>query len=129
MFYNTALFQRAGKKTPTEYYKEGNWTWDTFRSLAKQMTDAQNGIYGFATDLDYFFPLSVGEDVIKFKNGKAELNLVNNQKYIAAHNFFTDMINKDKSAYPTHWQANEQFTSGKCAMVLQIGRASCRERV
>ena len=121
MFYNTALFQRAGKKTPTEYYKEGNWTWDTFRSLAKQMTDAQNGIYGFATDLDYFFPLSVGEDVIKFKNGKAELNLVNNQKYIAAHNFFTDMINKDKSAYPTHWQANEQFTSGKCAMVLPNG--------
>lgn len=44
------------------------------------MTDAQNGIYGFATDLDYFFPLSVGEDVIKFKNGKAELNLVNNPK-------------------------------------------------
>lgn len=43
----------------------------------------------------------MGEDVIKFKNGKAELNLVNNQKYIAAHNFFTDMINKDKSAYPT----------------------------
>ena len=121
MFYNTALFQRAGQKTPLEYYKEGNWTWDTLRAVAKQMTDTQNGIYGFATDLDFFFPLSVGQDVIKFVNGKAELNLVNNQKYIDAHNFCTDMINKDKSTYPTHWAANEQFTSGKCAMVLPNG--------
>lgn len=128
LFYNTAMFQRAGEKTPTQYYKEGNWTWDTFRAVAKKMTDKQNEIYGFATNGDEMFPLSVGEDIIKFVNGQPKLNLVNNKKYIDAHQFMVDMIVKDKSMYPVRWVANEQFTSGKCAMVLPNGdfRTICK---
>jgi multiple sugar transport system substrate-binding protein len=38
MFYQIEEFQKAGVKTPYEYWKEGNWTWDTVADLAKQLT-------------------------------------------------------------------------------------------
>ena len=116
LWYNTALFEKAGVKTPKDYYTANNWTWDTMRALAKKVTDTQNGVYGFAMDDDYFFALSCGQDVIKFTNGKAQLNLVNNQKYLSAHQFFVDMINVDKSTVPTHWIASTEFAKGKVGM-------------
>lgn len=50
--YNKTLFDQMGVKTPTEYFEEGNWTWDTFREVALSMTgdtdgDGNNDIYGF----------------------------------------------------------------------------------
>lgn len=121
MYYNTTMFKSKNEKTPKEYLKEGNWTWDTLRRVAKKMTDSQKGIYGFANDADYMFPLTAGEDVIKFVNGKPQLNLVNNKAYISAHQFFVDMINKDKSTLPTHWNANTEFFNGKVAMCYAPG--------
>ncbi len=118
LWYNTALFQRIGEKTPEDYYKEGNWTWSTLRSLAKKMTDSQNGIYGFATDTDYIFSLSMGADVIKFANGKASLNLKGNQTYMDGHQILIDMINVDKSTVPEHWVAHTEFAKGKVAMAF-----------
>lgn len=116
LFFNTAMFERAGEKTPAKYFEEGNWTWATLRRVAKKMTDSQNGIYGLAMEDDWIFPLSVGEDVIKISNGKPKLNLRGNQAYIDAHQVFIDMINVDKSTNPTHWTAVESFSNGKAAM-------------
>ncbi|HEX4444169.1 MAG TPA: sugar ABC transporter substrate-binding protein [Galbitalea sp.] len=41
IYYNTALFQKAGIPAPT-----GDWTWDQFQAVAKQLTT--NGTYGYA---------------------------------------------------------------------------------
>lgn len=118
LYYNTALFERVGEKTPDQYLAEGNWTWATLRKVAKKLTDAQNGIYGFATDADYYFSLCMGEDVIKFENGVAKLNLKGNQEYMDAHQILVDMINVDKSTVPTHWIAHTEFAKGTVGMAF-----------
>jgi len=40
-FYNVDEFKKQGLKTPYEYWKEGNWTWDTAMQLAKQLTSGE----------------------------------------------------------------------------------------
>ena len=50
--YNKTLFEQNGVKTPMEYFEEGNWTWETFRDVALEMTgdtdgDGVNDVYGF----------------------------------------------------------------------------------
>jgi multiple sugar transport system substrate-binding protein len=37
-FYNEDLFKKAKAKTPTEYWKEGKWTWEAYRTAAAQLT-------------------------------------------------------------------------------------------
>lgn len=36
-FYNKALFEENGFKTPEEYYAEGNWTWATLEKVLKDI--------------------------------------------------------------------------------------------
>ncbi len=116
LLYNTAIFEKAGEKTPDKYLEEGKWDWATLRKVAKRLTDAQNGIYGFATDLDWYFSQCMGQDVIKFENGTAKLNLKGNQEYMDAHQILIDMINVDKSTVPQHWVAHTEFAKGTVAM-------------
>jgi multiple sugar transport system substrate-binding protein len=40
-FYQIETFQEKGLKTPYEYWKEGNWTWDTAAELAAQLTSGE----------------------------------------------------------------------------------------
>lgn len=40
VYYNKTLFNSAGLKTPQEYYDEGNWTYETFKKVAKDVTSA-----------------------------------------------------------------------------------------
>src|SRR5215204_3869727 len=40
-FYQIEAFQEKGLKTPYEYWKEGNWTWDTAAELASQLTTGE----------------------------------------------------------------------------------------
>jgi multiple sugar transport system substrate-binding protein len=37
-FYSIDRFKQAQLKTPTEYWREGKWTWETYRELAAQLT-------------------------------------------------------------------------------------------
>jgi multiple sugar transport system substrate-binding protein len=45
-YYNKDLFKAKGLKTPIEYVKENNWTYDTMLDLAKAIKDPDNGVYG-----------------------------------------------------------------------------------
>lgn len=47
VYYNKELFDNAGVAYPTT-----DWTWDDYVSIAKQLTDADNGVYGTALQLD-----------------------------------------------------------------------------
>ncbi len=40
-YYNVDEFTRLGLKTPYQYWKDGNWTWDTAADLAKQLTSGE----------------------------------------------------------------------------------------
>ncbi len=39
-YYNKSLFNTAGIKTPQEYYDEGQWTYENFKKVAKDVTAA-----------------------------------------------------------------------------------------
>ncbi len=41
--YNETLFENYGAKTPLEYYKEGNWTWDTMEACFEAVTKDIDG--------------------------------------------------------------------------------------
>ena len=41
--YNRTLFEELGVKTPKEYFLEGNWNWDTFRTVLQEITRDTDG--------------------------------------------------------------------------------------
>ncbi len=41
--YWPSLFEEEGLKTPLEYYKEGNWTWEVMVDLAQKLTKDKDG--------------------------------------------------------------------------------------
>jgi len=45
--YNPTVIEQAGAEVPSD-----DWTWDDYVEIAKQLTDADNGVYGTALQLD-----------------------------------------------------------------------------
>ena len=118
IYYNADMFEEYGEKTPLEYYNEGKWNWNTFRTTAANMTDVQNGkvkTYGFGTDNEAIFMLSAGTDAITFKNGIPKLN-VDDPKFTSSLDFFYKMCNTDKSVYAERWLNFDAFLEKKTAM-------------
>jgi len=116
LWYNKTMFDQKGEKYPSKYFEEGNWTWDTFKQVAKRMTDSSKGVWGFTTDIDWYFPLAMGQDILRFQNGKAVLNVVGNNKFVQGYQFLLDMILVDKSTRQEHWYSYDVFADGKAAM-------------
>ena len=48
VYFNRALFQKQGLKTPDQYEREGNWTFDTYLDLSRKLTTgtAESKVYG-----------------------------------------------------------------------------------
>lgn len=51
IYYNKLMFQNAGLEDPMELWKKGEWTWDKFVSIGKEVTDVANNI-GFLSAVD-----------------------------------------------------------------------------
>lgn len=45
-FYNKTLVEKAGLKTPTDLYRDGEWTPDILFEYAQKLADPDNGVYG-----------------------------------------------------------------------------------
>ncbi len=48
LYYNTAIFEELGLKSPQTYYDEGKWTWDTFKELSQKVVES--GKKGYTLD-------------------------------------------------------------------------------
>jgi multiple sugar transport system substrate-binding protein len=46
LFYNKTMFQKAGRKTPTELFESGQWTVETMLDAAKALAGSTTGVYG-----------------------------------------------------------------------------------
>ncbi len=117
ILYNKTLFENNGVKTPTEYYEEGNWTWDTFREVAKEMTmdlnnDGQTDQYGFGTWYAHPFLCSAGLADYIDSDGKVTLN---NPLFTETMQFLQTLGFEDKS-YVTN---GGSFTEGSLAMTAE----------
>jgi multiple sugar transport system substrate-binding protein len=123
LFYNTALFDKAGLAYPSD-----TWTWDDLKSAAQKLTDPSDSkkpVYGLCTASDAGrFPIFV------FQNGGSIMTpdfsdtTLDSPEAIAAADYYTS-FRKDKiGAVPADvgegWQGTV-FGKGQCAMVYEGG--------
>ena len=129
LLYNADLFEQAGAKTPEEYIAEGNWTWESFREVCKQIKDA-TGVWGFQTVDGAGFTTSVMQNllpIIRAYGGDAwdsEGNvMIDTDESVAAVQLFHDMVYVDQSVVPPGDESS--FYTGAAAMTVgQISRVS-----
>ena len=117
--YNKTMFENNGEKTPLEYYREGNWTWETFRQVAINMTQDQNndGVtdqYGFATWLQHLFLPTAGLSDYLDQN----INLtLSDPRFVKVANFVQQCGFRDKSFVRGTYDWEEYFANGMVAMI------------
>jgi len=116
LLYNKTMFENNGVKTPLEYYEEGNWNWNTFRDLAKEMTmdldnDGKTDQYGYGSWLyQQFFASSGYKDYI----GSDNKLVFGESAFAETLQYIQDMTFKDKSVNGGDWKT--AFCDGKVAM-------------
>lgn len=119
VFYNKKLFNEANVPLPTD-----DWTWEDFKSAAKQLTVSDKKQYGFAVrsepdtyDLQQFV-WSNGSSFIS-PDGKTIEGYMNSKETAEALQIFSDLA-KDKSALlvggKNQQSGNDLFKAGKLAM-------------
>ena len=114
---NTHMFQDAGMEIPYD-----GWTWDEFRSIAKQLTtgEGDSKVYGFATSLSpawlagWF--MSNGSDYINSDWTDSNLS---DPKALETVEFLNNLVNEDKSmpVPETTTDATSLFAAGRVAMI------------
>ena len=134
LMYNADLFEQAGCKTPEEYIAEGNWTWETFREVCKQIKD-NTGVWGFQTVDGQGYTTRVVQNllpIIRTYGGDAwdeDYNvMIDTEESIAAVQLFHDMVYVDESVVPPGDESS--FYTGAAAMTVgQISRLSNLDEV
>jgi multiple sugar transport system substrate-binding protein len=130
IYYNKDLFEKNGVKTPSEYYAEGNWTWETFRDVAKQLTmdtdgDGKNDQFGFNWwDGGYaMFVASNGKTLLSYNDDGSITSNLETDNVKEALQFVQDAYLKDK--YIDIAQDGDKFVAafknGKLAMTGEFG--------
>ena len=76
IYYNKALFAKAGLEDPMELYNANKWTWNKFVEMGRKVTDTANNVY-FGDRLFYqkHIVYSYGVPANTYKNGKYVTNL------------------------------------------------------
>lgn len=119
ILYNNTLFKNNGEKTPMEYYKEGNWNWDTFRTVAKAMTqdlnnDGKTDQYGFGSW--YLHPFICSAGLSDYIGSDNKLTFTDT-KFTNTMNFLQEMGFNDKSILTS--DPGNAFIEGKLAMCAE----------
>lgn len=117
--YNKSIFEDYSIKTPTEYEKENNWTWETFRKIMKEVVAADSSILGAVIDANAFSRsydglwVTFDPDTDKFTNISK-----GNTKIQDAYKFMLE-CKEAKLAEVTFTGTTSKFTKGEAAMALQ----------
>ncbi len=116
VWYNETLFKKYGVKTPGDYYKAGDWTWDNFRKCAKEMTSG--GVWGFAAeDFKVLTASAVDAQVVTYNAAKGTFTSnLTGAKFQNALKVTQEMIHVDKSWNPDLTYVTKQFKNRKVAM-------------
>lgn len=114
VYYNIPLLQKYGIKTPNEYVKENNWTWDT---LLKCMEDGKNaGITGGEIDVS-IFSIVYGGGPYRYDAGKnAYTNTMSSKEFKDAWNYLTSASEKGVVKLSNSWASS--LTSGYTGLVI-----------
>lgn len=125
IFYNKTLFTKNNVKLPDDYEKEGNWTWDTLRTLAKQLSrgSGANRTFGWdaaqdASNLQFYTSVPIWDNQGEMTNKDETAWLVDSEPFVQVMQWHADMYLKDKSIpMPSDLQGiSWMFRTGKLGM-------------
>ena len=132
MYYNVDMFEANGVDLPRDLYEAGEWTWENFRRVAKELTadtdnDGEEDQFGFGYwDTDY----------VSFLASNGTSNLIYNEDGTISTGYLTEADTQtmtflqecytvDKCMWPN--SGDDTFTSGwsngKLAMTLEFAYA------
>lgn len=115
IYYNKKIFSNSTKvkKTPLDYFNEGNWNWDTFYDLAEKLTefDDKGNVtqLGFLNNEFSLFAQSAGASCVSYNNGTFK-NTINTPELKAAYNL-EKKLNQNK-----YTSRSGDWKGGKVAM-------------
>lgn len=118
LFYNRAAFDAAQLAYPTT-----DWQWESLRTTAEQLTNAETGQYGLALPADFSrwlpFLYQAGGSVTA--SGQLTMTL-HSPEALTALEFYTNLVLDGMAATPTtlgdRW-AGDAFAQGDVAMVIE----------
>lgn len=118
LFYNRDLFAAAQLAYPT-----AEWNWETLRTTAEQLTDAEAGHYGLALPADFSrwlpFLYGAGGAVV---DSSALTMTINSPAALTALHYYTNLVLDGMAASPatvgSRW-SGEALAQGRAAMVIE----------
>lgn len=118
LLYNRTLFDAAQVAYPT-----ADWTWETLRTTAEQLTNTPTGVYGMVLPADFSrwlpFLYQAGGTVM---DSSALSMTLTSPAASTALQFYSDLLLDGMAAAPTalgNTWAGEAFAQGHAAMVLE----------
>lgn len=130
--FNRNMFDMAGLESPDEYFARGEWNFETFMELGRQLTvdndgDGDNDVWGFSGLGDtsgQFFVANHGTFVnIDQANGVATSGL-KNPETLEAISLMTDMWNNETGMWVRTTDTAGDFDRGTLAMCVGKEMAS-----
>jgi len=128
IYYNKKKFQEAELEDPMTLYKKGQWTWEKYNQMGKQVTDPAKNIYFGDASFHYLtIPMANGGHFVKEINGALSENLkstelINGLKLMQQMSTGASRIFSDEGS--TEWPIN--LTAGK--VYTWVSEISCYEQ-
>lgn len=129
MFYNKDMLNAKGLEEPNELLKQDKWTWNTFKTMALELTNKNTGTYGFESMDGNGYDSRVWETLLPIIRSYGSDAWIDNQcslnskESIKAVSLYHEMVFTDESAAPPGESAD--FFNGKSAFTItQISRAT-----
>lgn len=123
MVYNKTLIEDMGYETPLELYRKGQWTWDAFRKLAKNMSydtdsDGTNDVYGFTSWCMHGLHTSNNSWILKRTGNTVSLNF-NDPAVKEGYQMIYEMYHTDKSIHPNGYSSLDHMKNGSAVMFME----------
>ncbi|MGE3269580.1 MAG: sugar ABC transporter substrate-binding protein [Chloroflexota bacterium] len=125
IFYNKSMFQKAGVKTPEEFEKEGNWTWNTLQDLAKKVSTGSGAEKTFgwdasqnAVNVQFYTCVPIWDNGGELVNKEETEWTLDTPEVIETMQWHADLILKDKATpLPSDLQGiSWMFRTGRLGM-------------
>lgn len=109
--YNEDMFTKDGIKTPYQLWKEGNWNWDTLKSIAAELKKKGHK-YGYINHVADNYMLSANSGIVTY-DGTSFANSLTDKNTIKAWTFHSQMVEEGLS--PTG--QDYSFNKGETGMI------------
>ena len=138
MYYNVDMFEANGVDLPRDLYEAGEWTWENFRRVAKELTvdtdnDGEDDQFGFGYwDTDYvsFLASNGTSNLIYNDDGTISTGYLT-EAGTQTMTFLQECYTVDKCMWPN--SGDDTFTSGwnngKLAMSLEFAYAYLNKQI